>query len=56
MYRQHGTEPACASCVHFGAEPGPRVDKSGKRYCPKMEWYTPPEGICNHYEREAGAD
>lgn len=55
-YREHGTEPACATCTQFGAAPGPQVELEGTRWCPLKAWYTPPEGICTSYEREPGAD
>lgn len=57
MYRSAGTEPACGSCVHFGAKRGPReTGDDGKRYCPEKQWYVPPTDICTSYEREPGAD
>lgn len=55
-YRLHGTEPACASCVHFGAERAPRGEVEGSRYCAEKQRYVAPGDICTSYEREAGAD
>lgn len=56
MYRKHGTEPACASCVHCGATPEPRPESEGKRFCAEKRWYVAPTDICTSYEREPGTD
>ena len=56
-YRSAGTEPACASCVHFGAEEKTaNRSPDGKRFCSEKKWYVAPGDICTSYERAAGAD
>lgn len=51
-YRLHQTEPACRSCEHFGGE----EKEGGWRWCAHNKSWAKPEGICNYYYREAGAD